>query len=318
MTKYNIEGGINFFEELYKSLDIEEDNNKTDADNNLCLITNLPLIEFFVTMKCGHKFNYIPLFLDIKNHKQKYNSLEGNSSRLSIDEIRCPYCRKKQSELLPYYEELNISKINGVNFYDPSLCVNNKNYNNYCKCEFLTPNINYDPSGNNKVETSPSNSGNCKYITCWHMGTKINYKYGIIQGENYGDNKYYCWNHKKQVIKKYKQDIKDKLKCEVKKAKEQAKNKAVEEKLKAKEDAKKLKKQIKNSIQSQMATENVVIGLLDVSGNAIHIGGNAIHIGCIQILKTGPNKGSHCGCKIVSENMCKRHYSKNNINNINN
>jgi len=304
MTKYNIEGGINFFEELYKSLDIEEDNNKTEADNNLCLITNQPLKEFFVTMKCGHKFNYIPLFLDIKNHKQKYNSLEGNSSRLLIDEIRCPYCREKQKELLPYYEELNLLKINGVNFYDPTSCIKNNIYTSYKKCEFLTPNANYDSNVNNKVETSPSNSGNCKYLTCWNMGTKINYKYGTIQGENYGDYKHYCCNHKKQVIKKYKQEIKDK----VKKAKEDAKNKATEEKIKAKEDAKKLKKlnkPIKDSLQSQLVTENFVIGLLDLSSNAISTG-------CIQILKTGKNKGNHCGCKLVSENMCKRHLCINN------
>ena len=43
MKKYKIEGGINFFNELYKSLDIEENEFKTEDDNNLCLITNHPL-----------------------------------------------------------------------------------------------------------------------------------------------------------------------------------------------------------------------------------------------------------------------------------
>ena len=37
---YNIEGGINFFDELYKSLDIQENTHKCDDDNNRCLITN--------------------------------------------------------------------------------------------------------------------------------------------------------------------------------------------------------------------------------------------------------------------------------------
>ena len=45
MTKYNIEGGLDFFTELYKSLDIEEDEFKTEEDNKLCLITNQPLKE---------------------------------------------------------------------------------------------------------------------------------------------------------------------------------------------------------------------------------------------------------------------------------
>ena len=84
MTKYNIEGGIDFFSELYKSLDIEENNQKIEEDNNLCLITNQPLVDKHVKLECGHKFNYIPLFNDIKNHKQKFNNLEGCNSKLKL------------------------------------------------------------------------------------------------------------------------------------------------------------------------------------------------------------------------------------------
>ena len=54
MSTYLIEGGLNFYDELNNS-DCEE-----DYDNN-CLITNEPLIDKFVKMECGHKFNYIPL-----------------------------------------------------------------------------------------------------------------------------------------------------------------------------------------------------------------------------------------------------------------
>ena len=43
--------------------------------------------------------------------------MEGTTSKLSTNEIRCPYCRKKQSSVLPYYEDLLIEKINGVNYY---------------------------------------------------------------------------------------------------------------------------------------------------------------------------------------------------------
>ena len=56
MKKYNIEGGIDFFSELYKSLEDEENKFKTEDDNNLCLITNQPLTDKFVKMECGHKF----------------------------------------------------------------------------------------------------------------------------------------------------------------------------------------------------------------------------------------------------------------------
>ena len=46
MNKYKIEGSIDFFSELYKSLD-DEENEKNDEQDNLCLITNLPLNDNF-------------------------------------------------------------------------------------------------------------------------------------------------------------------------------------------------------------------------------------------------------------------------------
>ena len=55
--------------------------------------------------------------------------------------------------------------------------------------------------------------------------------------------------------------------------------------------------------------ENVVLGHLDVS---LEING------CVQIIKTGPNKGKPCGCKISTENLCGRHYNNNKLYNISN
>ena len=59
--------------------------------------------------------------------------------------------------------------------------------------------------------------------------------------------------------------------------------------------------QIKDAskILNNMAmSENIVLGPLTQSG-------------CVQILKSGPNKGKPCGCKIFTDNMCKRHLPKN-------
>ena len=123
---YNIEGNIDFFNELYKSLDIDDDT----QNENICLITNEPLTDNYVHLQCHHKFNYIAIYNDIKNHKQKFNSFEGLKSQLLPHEIRCPYCRNKQTGLLPYYEELGLPKLHGVNYLDP----NKKSYsfnNNY-------------------------------------------------------------------------------------------------------------------------------------------------------------------------------------------
>jgi hypothetical protein len=303
MMKYNIEGGIDFYEELYNSLDIDEDNNKTEDDKNLCLITNKPLCDKFVEMVCGHKFNYIPLYLDIKNHKQKYNGMEGSSSRLNANEIRCPYCRKRQQGVLPYYEELGLEKIIGVNLFD----IKHQNPSSqYKKCEFLKINPNFDPSGNNVMETSEYNNGNCKFHKCYQSGSQIGHNYGLQEEiENYGDSKSYCWTHKKLVIKQYKKSIADKAKEEIKNAKllakEEEKKKAIEEKQKAKEEKQKAKKANK----TKFISENIVLGPVNITD----ISGNNIVEGCNEILKNGINKGKPCGCKLFQDNICKRHYS---------
>ena len=308
--KYNIEGGLNFFEELYKSLDDEDDSNV--EDKNVCLITNKPLCDKFVEMTCGHKFNYIPLYLDIKNHKQKFNGMEGSSSRLAINEIRCPYCRKKQLGVLPYYQDLGLEQVLGVNWFDNKYCNSISSSSSYYKkCEFLMANPTFDPSNNNVVETSEYNNGNCKFLKCYNLGSQLGYQHGTVEGENYGDTKFYCWIHKKQMIKQYKKAITDKAKEEVKNAKllakEEAKKKEMEEKQKVKEEKQKAKEEAKKKTKEEsnkkaknkpeFMSENVVLGPVNLEQ------------GCIEILKNGTNKGNTCGCKLYQDNMCKRHYS---------
>jgi len=338
MKKYNIEGGINFFSELYKSLDDEDE----DTQDNLCLITNLPLKDNFFKMDCGHKFNYIPLYLDTKNHKQKFNGMEGSSSRLSKNEIRCPYCRNRHKGVLPYYEELGLDKIDGVNYINPNYKepVNTSAY--YKLCQFLTPNPNFNPLGENASETNIQSSINCKHFLCFHMGSKINFQYGKESGENYGDDKYYCYTHKKQIIKKYKTEIASKAKEATKKQKEEEKQKIKEEKEKQKEDAKKQKEETKKQKEETKKqkedtkkqkeeekqktkesanpskksnnkktdtdnTDNIILGPAIILGNGPKT--------CIQIIKLGPNKGKPCGCKVYKENKCKRHTNKSTANN---
>jgi hypothetical protein len=285
MNKYKIEGNIDFFEELYKSLDNEEN---LDEDTNTCLITNQLLTDKFIQLQCGHKFNYVPLFLDIKNHKQKFNALEGNSTRLDNNEIRCPYCRNKHSGVLPYYEEFGYAKINGVNHYDPSV----KGYQGYSykQCEYLSLNLNYDPSGNLQMETNKNNTGNVKFFVCYASGSKIN----IENSELNNDSKCYCYKHKNIVIKSHNKKISEKAKEEAKAKKLLEKQLAKEEKAKAKE----LKKKNKN----------VIISVASKDDEA--------SVGCTEILKSGLNKGKPCGCNIIIDNLCNRHFKiKNGITN---
>ena len=295
MTKYNIEGGIDFFNELYKSLDL---NDNDDDDNNKCLITNELLKDRYITLNCNHKFNYIPLFYDIYNHKIKFNSLEGSSSRLHSNEIRCPYCRVKQEGVLPYYEDLISKKVNGVNFYDPNLKQqSNSNYNSH-KCEYKLINENYDP-------TKPESQTNSKYLqSCGHYyGTQISLYNNLnpLEPITYGDSNYYCYTHKKEMIKKYKIQKKEKEKEEKKQAKILEKQTKLLEKQNAKIKEKEEKQKAK-ALKKNQVTENIVLGPSIIQNE------NPIITGCVQILKTGLNKGSPCGCKIINENMCKRHY----------
>ena len=303
MVKYIIEGGTDFYNELYKSLDIDDDEQKTDNDNNVCLITNLPLTENYVVMECGHKFNYIPIYKDILNHKQKYNSLEHGDGRLHTNEIRCPYCRKKQTKILPFYEDLGLEKVNGVNYYDPNI-KEHIYHSRGEKCSYKYPNENYDPS-------KPESASNLKYnhnIKCSHyFATQIQ----ILNSKNpsqyitYGDENYYCYSHKRLMIKFYKMQQKQKEKDEAKAAKQKAKEeaKAIKEleKQKAKEEKQKANK--KKNIEN---IENIIIDSSNVLVSAN---------GCIAILKSGINKGKHCGCQIKSDNMlCYKHYKlENNI-----
>ena len=309
--KYAIEGDINFFDELYKSLDATESNAKTETeiDDNLCLITNQLLTDNFVKLNCGHKFNYEPLFYDILNHKQKYNNMESSQTALTYNEIRCPYCRTKQKGVLPYCEELAFPKINGVNYYNPNeVIITSPNHKYYPKCEFLTEIIHVN------VETDEASNAP-KFVKC--------HKYGsAIGGENYGDTKCYCHYHKMSVVKSYKKTIL--LKAREEKAKEtialkqkakEEKDKVKEEKQKAKEEQQKASSKAKRNPTSKSSIEHVTNGIDSenvVLGNIVIDVDKEIQINdnlCSKILQSGINKGKQCSEKKFNDCLCRRHFN---------
>jgi hypothetical protein len=149
------------------------------------------------------------------------------------------------------------------------------------------------------------------------MGTQIKYGYGFTSNDNYGDDKYYCWTHKKLVVSAYKKAKLDKIKQEnkqlklkekeeLKKTKDEAKQKEKEEKQKMKETLKKKKLNI---------DENIIIGVSSVATESVGESVESVKEGnqillCQEILKSGNNKGSLCGNKIFENNVCKRHLNK--------
>jgi len=166
MTKYILEGDVNFYEELYKSLD---DSTKDESGEDLCLISGEILGEKYFTMECNHKFNYIPLYKDLLNFKTKLSLMEN--VRLKPNEIRCPYCRKKQNKLLPFYEELGLAKVNGINTWNPA-------------SEHTDNSIGYKAASAWVI-------GTCCVPKCNSTSVKLN-----IQ-----DSKLYCYTHSKEIFK---------------------------------------------------------------------------------------------------------------------
>jgi len=227
MPKYLIEGNINFYDELYKSLDCSNDEFKSndpppsavDNKNNYCLITQKPLTENYVELECKHKFNYNAIFHDVLNHKKKFNTLERRT--LKLTELRCPYCRNIQRTLLPHVE--GFPKVHGINHIDEE-------------------NINgqYFRMGYSK--------GKCCYQDeqCHNCDT-------IFVKIMMTDNKSYCYTHYSQVIHKIIKEKQEKMKEEKMKKKMAALQKKQEEKQK-KQEAKNAEKQKKLEEKTALGT----------------------------------------------------------------
>jgi hypothetical protein len=315
MVKYTVEANIDFYNELYKMMDDnkeDENNNLDNEHNNLCLITNTPLTEHFVKLRCGHKFNYIPLYKDILNHRKKFHSMERQTLR--SHELRCPYCRSIQKSLLPFIPELGLDKEHGVNFIDTSIQIAVPSYQTpKCvigKCHYGLCDTLQSQSQNIVVNTSEN-------VVIDNLGT-INEPFPVIDN-SYNvipickntqvvvldlDKKTYCYQHiyiaKKNHIAKAKLELKQKMihlkNLEKEKIKKEKLEKIQKEKLEKKEKEKLEKKQQKQK-QKDKKQDNVIISPLSNPN------------GCIQILKTGKNKGSQCGCLAINDSLCNRHYN---------
>ena len=149
---YEIEGDIDFFKEL-KGITTNETVGSAvileieDKPVERCLITDEKLRKDHITLKCGHKFNYVPLFKEVifqkcsmlpKNVSSKlvttyvknmpdssvssnvstvlYNSSYNlETTKISYNEMKCPYCRAITPNILPYYPYPDVSKIKYVN-----------------------------------------------------------------------------------------------------------------------------------------------------------------------------------------------------------
>jgi hypothetical protein len=222
MSNYIIEGNFDFYKELYESLDDSDNNNNIDESSaQVCLITNTPLTKHFVELECKHRFNYVPLFKDLVNHKTKFSSLDTH--RLKVNEIRCPYCRNKQGNVLPYIEEIGLPKEHGVNWINMELM-----------------------STSNVVDLK---LGQC----CWGNGNECTAIHVLTNGSSNLD---YCYYHYKLTAKKAMMAQKLKQKLELKALIAQAKAEEKQKKLDAKNEAKAAKKKVVAVVNTG---ENVIL-----------------------------------------------------------
>ena len=127
----------------------DESINDTDTDNN-CLLTKEALNDIHVTLNCGHKFNYIPLYKEVVIQKTSAGMTTNgyyNSCTLRLNEMKCPYCRRVQDKLLPFLNYDNIKKLRGVNAPE-SVCMkarmcehietaNKKKKSDSCECNAI-------------------------------------------------------------------------------------------------------------------------------------------------------------------------------------
>lgn len=280
MNKYITEENINFYDELFKSLD-----DITNETNKSCQITGLPLDNNFVTLECNHQFNYIPLYTEIC--KQKFNYGAYNINNLSPDDsnkingsgldyfIKCPYCRNIQFTILPYYDDLKLKKIYGINTLD--LAYYGEKYIKNVSFMYKGLTFQYGQCCR-EILTNNSNPILCKNTNV----TKIN-----------NTDLTYCVNHYATALKEYKLILSIQKKNALKQKKEN------------------YAKQLEELNLDRVAKGLKPLKHLPKTDNSIETSITITNNGCKAILKTGINKGSQCGCMSINQDgLCKRHVSK--------
>ena len=314
MSNYTIEGNINFHEELYKLLD--ED---SEDEDTLCQITGLPLQDKSVILECNHHFNYHALYTEIYTQKielNTYSDILSPSDQKKIDDsgvdyfIKCPYCRHLQINILPYYEELGLDKVYGINCLDKSLKTPTSKRNIY------GPNYNYqakpvygDTDYIFNMKGTTFKWGQCCQKDIYSIDNSLCTNTYVSNIPN--TDLIYCAQHYKSALMSYKLAQKEQImakKLAIKKEKEEELNqrKILFEEKNAERAAKGLP-QLKRLPVIKKKVENVV-----EKGQVIHAyNSHQEQTGCNAILKTGPHKGKMCGCKILINGLCKRHSPKN-------
>ena len=140
---------------------INKKNNNLSNNDEICLISNKPLIDNYIVLDCKHKFNYEDLYNEYKYQKNNKNYYD--TSRPLPHQIKCPYCRSFTDKVLPYFKPLLPNDCNQINL--------NKNFEaiKLYECSYI---------GKNSTE-------NCKINCCnTEFGKLCNKHYTIKKNSN--------------------------------------------------------------------------------------------------------------------------------------
>jgi hypothetical protein len=112
---YKIEGGIDFYKELFKNETATVHDDETSSGKEKCLLTNSDLEPGYIELPCGHKFNFFPLYTETLYQKTNPAFVKNiYNTPVEKNKIKCPYCRSVHANsLLPYI--LHNKRVTGVN-----------------------------------------------------------------------------------------------------------------------------------------------------------------------------------------------------------
>jgi len=139
---------MNFYEILLEELsNTKVDSNEDTNEKTICLITKEKLQDNFITLDCGHRFNYVALYHELLKQKTNTNLLEIVS--IKINETKCPYCRQITPKILPFIDISGVKVIKGVT--SPKtfamklndcewIFLNGKKKGTQCKCSAIKTN----------------------------------------------------------------------------------------------------------------------------------------------------------------------------------
>ena len=321
---YEIEGNLDFFKELKTITEKREDNSRASSssssvslnvEDKKCLITDQRLHKDHITLNCGHKFNYVPLFKDVVF--QKCSLLPKNvSSTIVTNYVKntIPNTQSQQqvTTTLPTYSSNSSSTNNSSNI---TTVMYNSSYNlettkvqyNEIKCPYcrsitshILPYYSYPEVTKIKYINTPADLSlpgtlSCEYHTHKDPHTQSVCRTSCMYYEKY--DLMLCNKHFNKM------EVETNVECNTKPQKEKGATERI------------TRRQSKKTTEDTIDSENLII--------SHH---NPATTTCSFILLAGPRKGCMCGkpfwvpkvndfnfnSNSVSANTayCKAHYEK--------